>query len=192
MPYIDNYSYLIREKEINSNLHLCKVIINGVISEKRLAESLLYFKNKYRIYKLVNIYYEYYPRYDFEDLLQSGYMGLIETSRQTRAFNDFFKDNFRDPYWPASKKPIVSYIRHEAMKSGDMIRIPQYMLERINRVVKAYNDLDGHGDKTLFYKDKIEYLSDRLYLPAEKINKALNIYYNQICYESLNINEGPY
>lgn len=155
-----------------SNEILCILIQQGnpqavqdlCIKNKRLVEKYaLAYKKKYKV------------QLDLEDLEQVGTVGLINAAhkfnpQQGTAFSSYAV------FW------IKQSISREIMDNGYTIRIPVYMMERINKVIATYNRLAGEG---ISLQRRIDQIAIELRLTEENVQECLVLKRNYLSYSSL-------
>lgn len=118
-----------------SNEVLCMLIQQG---NKQALQDLC-VKNTGLIKKYANGYKKYYRfKLDLEDLEQAGFLGLMKAAYRFETKHDT-KFSTYAVWW------IKQSIAREIMDTGNTIRIPVHMMERImkvNRLLGVYDDLD--------------------------------------------------
>lgn len=118
-----------------SNEVLCMLIQQG---NKQALQDLC-VKNTGLIQKYANGYKKYYRfKLDLEDLEQAGFLGLMKAAYRFETKHDT-KFSTYAVWW------IKQSIAREIMDTGNTIRIPVHMMERImkvNRLLGVYDDLD--------------------------------------------------
>lgn len=169
---------LIIHKEIRqSNEVLCVLIQQG---NQQAAQDLC-VKNRKLVDKYAAAYEKYrHNRLDFEDLEQAGFLGLL---RAASNFNAQLGASFTTyaVYW------IKQSIAREILENGYIIRIPVHMMERINKVMAAYNRL---AVEETSLRQTIIQIAEELGLSEEMVRESLALKENVIGYTSLDIPVG--
>lgn len=155
-----------------SNETLCMLIQQG----NRQAVQDLCIKNRRLVDKYVVGYQKKYGnRLGFDDLEQVGFLGLIKAAHkfdiEQGAFSTYAV------FW------IKQRILREIIDNGFAIRIPAYMMERINKVLSLDIELDKEG---LELQERISAIADELGISCENVRECLIIKNNYLSYASLN------
>lgn len=154
-----------------SNEILCTLVQQG---NKQAAQDLC-VKNKKLVDKYVTVYQKKYGnRLDFEDLEQTGFIGLIKAARK-------FEINQGNAFSTYAVFWIKQAISREIMDNGYVIRIPVHMMEDINKVVKAENQYVELGKE-----ERVQKISEALSMSEEKVRECLILKRNYLGYVSLN------
>lgn len=160
-----------------SNDILCSLIQEG----NRQATQDLCVKNKRLVDKYVLAYQKRYGnRLDFEDLEQVGYVGLIKAANKFD-FNQGTAFSTYAVFW------IKQAISREIMDNGYAIRIPVYMMERINKVVHWNNIYNAQGHEL---NERIGLIASELSLSDDTVRESLILKTNYLSYASLNAPVG--
>lgn len=160
-----------------SNIILCKLIQEG---NKQAVQDIC-IKNRGLVDKCVYIYQKRYGnQFEFEDLEQVGFMGLIKAAKK---FNMNYENEFSTyaVFW------IRQAISREIMDHGYVIRIPVHMMERINKVSYLDNKFFSEGES---FNVRVNHISKEMSLKVEDVLECLNLKNNYLSYASLNLPVG--
>ena len=172
-----NEDLIIHKNICQSNEILCSLIQQG----SRQATQDLCIKNKRLVDKYVIAYEKRYGNHlDFEDLEQAGFIGLIKAAQKFNIHHGTFFSTYA-VFW------IRQGILREIMENGYAIRIPVHMMEKINKVVSAYNRLTE--DEISLHK-KIQQIANELGYSDDEIRECLMLKTNFLGYTSLDIPIG--
>ena len=154
-----------------SNEVLCTLIQDG----SKQAEQDLCINNKRLVDKYAVGYKKIYgDRLDFDDLEQAGFIGMIKAAHK---FDIKMGTSFSTyaVWW------IKQAISREIMDTGNVIRIPVHMLERINKVTKAEKQ---YSEKTI--EVRIKRIAKDLSMKENDVRECLILRNNYIRCSSLN------
>ena len=163
-----NYTNIKQSNEI-----LCSLIKQN----NRQSKQDLCIKNKQLIDKYVCEYQKYYSnRLDFEDLEQVGYIGLIKAAER-------YNSNMGTMFSTYAVFWIKQSIFREIMNNGFAIRIPVYMMEKINKVTRLNHKLIAQG---IEYEERLQIVCDEIGETQNVVKKCLFFRDSVLSYTSLN------
>ena len=160
-----------------SNEILCQLIQEG----NEQAKQDLCIKNKALVDKYAWAYgKKYITRLSFDDLEQSGMIGLIKAAekfdiRMGYAFTTYAT------WW--IRQVIVRYI----YDTGFLIRLPVHMMEKINKIASLENQYVGEG---LTFEECRKRISEELFMPEEYVEYCMVLKINYLSTASLNVPVG--
>ena len=105
----------------------------------------LYLKNHGLIYWVAK---RYTGRYEIDDLMQTGYLAL---DRAVKTYDPAQGVKFSTYLIPW----LQSYINRQVENTGSVIRIPNYLRQKIHAYKKMVNDFEIHGEKVTDYKLRV-------------------------------------
>ena len=168
----NNKSIVVHKTVRQSNEILCHLIQQG---NAQAAQDLC-IKNKSLVDKYAKAYEKrFYNRLDFEDLEQAGFLGLIKAAEKFDIKKDTSFSTYA-VYW------IKQSISREIMDSGYLIHIPEYIMERIKKVVSVNNHI---SETDIPLHDRIRRISEELGLDEEKVRECIALKNNYLSYTSL-------
>lgn len=168
----DSAPLIVNRNVRQSNEILCSLIQQG----SRQAVQDLCIKNQRLVDKYVAAYLKRYGnRLEFEDLEQAGFIGLIKAAHkfdvaQGTAFSTYAV------FW------LRQSIKREIMDYGYPIRIPVYVMERIEQVTAANNRLEGND---IPMEQRIHQVSLELGYTEEEVRECLVLRKNYLGCTSL-------
>ncbi len=146
-----------------SNRNLIALIQRG----SKQAENDLCVKNKNLVAKRAQKYFQVFGNnLEFEDLMQSGFIGMIKAARRF----DLNRDNSFSTYavhW------IDQSISRAVIDTGFTTRIPVHEFDFIKKVVRYNNDFDYMGYE---YNDRVKLIAEALCVSEEKVLDTMRIY----------------
>ena len=186
--FVDDKEYKLDENELNeltmintnikqSNDILCKLIQEG----NKQAEQDLCIKNEKLVNKYVVAYLKMYGNtLEFEDLKQSGMMGMIKAAKR---FDYQMGTSFSTyaVYW------IKQSISREIMDHGFVVRIPVHLMEKIAKFSRLDKLYTREG---LDYKKRKKVIADELGLTEEAINRIIVLKNQYLSIKSLDAPVG--
>lgn len=155
------------------NETLCKLIQQG----NTQARQDICIKNERLVQKYAVAYLGYYGNsLTMDDLVQSGFMGLLKAAENFDVSSDYAFSTYAT-LW------IKQSITRDIADFGFMIRIPVHMMERIIKITKLENkyDISGVDDKTI-----IKQIAEDLEISEDEVRSAITYKKRYLNITSLN------
>lgn len=160
-----------------SNEILCTLIQEG----NEQAKQDLCVKNRALVDKYAWAYgKKYTTRLSFDDLEQSGMIGLIKAAERFDVHKGYAFTTYA-VWW------IRQSVVRDIYDTGFMIRLPVHMMEKINKIAKLDSVYIGNGFDSV---ERVDMISGELGIPPEYVEYCLMLKANYINTSSLNLPVG--
>lgn len=171
---IPKSNFVVSYKDVKqSNEILCKLIQEG----NEQAKQDLCIKNRALVDKYAWVYgKKYITRLSFDDLEQSGMIGLIKAAERFDITKGFAFSTYA-VWW------IRQSVVRDIYDTGFLIRLPIHMMEKINKIASLENKYTSQGYD---YVECKKLISKRLGLPIEYVEYCLMLKTYYLSTSSLN------
>lgn len=160
-----------------SNEILCKLIQQG----NEQAKQDICIKNRALVDKYAWAYgKKYITRLSFDDLEQSGMIGLIKAAERFEIQKGYAFTTYAT-YW------IRQSVVRDIYDTGFLIRLPVHMMEKVNKIANLESAYLGQG---ISYEECIKNISIELGMPEEYVEYCMVLKINYLATSSLNIPVG--
>lgn len=170
--------FVVDYKEIKqSNEILCQLIQDG----NEQAKHDLCVKNRALVDKYAWAYgRKYITRLSFDDLEQSGMIGLIKAAEKFDIKMGYAFTTYAT-WW------IRQAVVRDIYDTGFMIRLPVHMMEKINKIANLESQYIGEG---LTFEECRKRIAVELFMPEEYVEYCMVLKINYLSTTSLNVPVG--